>query len=142
MTLLFGTPISYKCRNFGRLVLGCIDTSDSETWHIFQYFSSSTRFAFLCTVPNSEILQNFVKSFVQFSLKHCNFGIFQLKFVVFRMDFDEKCRNFTKLQQNIVRFLPKIIISRINLFRKNKLLRHYSLLALRRLTLFKTQQAT
>ena len=34
--------------NFRGLVLGCIDASDSESWLIFQHFSRSTRFAFLC----------------------------------------------------------------------------------------------
>ena len=42
-------------RNFGGLVIGCIDTSDSESRRIFQHLSRSTRFTFLCTAPNSKI---------------------------------------------------------------------------------------
>ena len=45
--------------NFGRLVLSCIDVSDSESRRIFQHFSKSTRSAFFCTAPNSKISQNF-----------------------------------------------------------------------------------
>ena len=47
--------------NFRRLILGCIDTSDSESRRIFQDFSKSTRSAFFCTAPNlnfSEICQS------------------------------------------------------------------------------------
>ena len=33
------------------LVLFCIDTSDSESWRIFQHFSRSTRLSHLCTAP-------------------------------------------------------------------------------------------
>ena len=32
-----------------RLVLGCMDSYDSERRRIFQHFSRSTRFTFLCT---------------------------------------------------------------------------------------------
>ena len=35
--------------NFRRLVLGCIDSYDSEQRRILQHFSKSTRFAFFCT---------------------------------------------------------------------------------------------
>ena len=35
--------------NFRRLVLGCMDSYDSEKRRIFQHFSKSTRFAFFCT---------------------------------------------------------------------------------------------
>ena len=35
--------------NFRRLVLGCIDSYDSEQRRIFLHFSRSTRFAFFCT---------------------------------------------------------------------------------------------
>ena len=57
-------------RNFGRLVLSCIDASDSESRRIFQHFSRSTRFASLCTAPNSEILEIFVKLFRDFFEKN------------------------------------------------------------------------
>ena len=46
--------------NFERLVIGCIDASDSESRRIFQDFSKSTRSAFFRTAPNlnfSEICQ-------------------------------------------------------------------------------------
>ena len=43
---------------FGRLVLRCIDVSDSETRRIFQDFHQSTRFAFFCPVSNSNFSKN------------------------------------------------------------------------------------
>ena len=39
--------------NFERLVLVCIDASDSESRRIFQHFLRSTRSAFFCTALNS-----------------------------------------------------------------------------------------
>ena len=42
-------------RNFGRLVLGCVDTSDRESRRIFQHVSRSTRFGFFFTAPNLEM---------------------------------------------------------------------------------------
>ena len=39
--------------NFERLVIGCMDSYDSETRLIVQHFSRSTRLAFLCTSPDS-----------------------------------------------------------------------------------------
>ena len=40
--------------NFRRLVLGCIDSYDSEQRRILQHFSRSTRFKNLCTAPNAK----------------------------------------------------------------------------------------
>ncbi len=64
-----GTPILTPLflRNFGGLVLCCIDTSDSESRRIFSGFSRSTRFAFLCTAPKSEIYENFVNILQNFT---------------------------------------------------------------------------
>ena len=41
--------------NFERLVLGCIDSYDSDQRLILQHFWRSTRFAFLCTAQTSKI---------------------------------------------------------------------------------------
>ena len=54
-------------RNFGRLVLGCIDSYDSEKWRILQHFSKSTRFAPFCTVLISESMQICVKNLLFFA---------------------------------------------------------------------------
>ena len=61
-------------RNFGRLVLGCINTDFCNQILILQHFSRSTRFPVCCTVPNSELSYFFVKSFAIFC---CNFAIFK-----------------------------------------------------------------
>ena len=61
------SDFSGKSSNFRRLVLGCMDSYDSESRRIFQHFSRSTRFVFLRTAPNSEFLQNFITNFVNFS---------------------------------------------------------------------------
>ena len=44
-----------------RLVLGCMDSYDSEQRRILQHFSQSTRFASFCTAAISEILQICIK---------------------------------------------------------------------------------
>ena len=68
--------------NFRRLVLGCMDSYDSEKRRILQGLSRSTRFAFLFTALNSN-LQSFAPLiFAIFSLKfwdlsgakHCKSG--------------------------------------------------------------------
>ena len=53
--------------NFERLVLGCMDSYDSEKRCILQHFSKSTRFASFCTFLISEILQICVKILLIFA---------------------------------------------------------------------------
>ena len=67
--------------NFERLVLGCIDSYDSDQRLILQYFSRSTRFAFLCTAEISK-----------FQFKNCQKidGMKKKKFHSFAF-FDEFC---------------------------------------------------
>ena len=48
-----------------RLVLGCIDASDSESRRIFHDFSKSTRSAFFCTAPNPKFQQH-LPNFAEF----------------------------------------------------------------------------
>ena len=57
----------HETANFRQLVLGCMDSYDSEQWLILQGFSRSTRFAFLCTALIAEIQQIFVKFFGDFA---------------------------------------------------------------------------
>ena len=76
--------------NFRRLVLGSMDSYDSEKRRILQHFSRSTRFAFLCTAPNSN-LQSFAPLIfaifcVTLSLLW-NFAEVSFKSVIFRRDF-------------------------------------------------------
>ena len=54
--------------NFERLVLGCIDSYDSESRRIFQDFSRSTRFTFLCTAQISKFQQKSYYNFLPFFL--------------------------------------------------------------------------
>ena len=61
--------------NFGRLVLSCIDVSDSESRRIFQDFSKSTRSAFFRTAPNLNFNEicNFLPNYGEFSkILHTN----------------------------------------------------------------------
>ena len=79
-----------RLSNFRRLVLGCIDSYDSEQRRIFLHFSRSTRFAFFCTAP--------ISNFADFS------QIFLRKFpdfLGFLQNFAEILRNFSKNQQNL-----------------------------------------
>ena len=55
--------------NFGGLVLGCIDSYDSESRRIFSDFSRSTRFSRFRTAPNSKFREN--SSFLP---KSCEFS--------------------------------------------------------------------
>ena len=55
-------------RNFEKLVLGCIDTSDSENGRTFSGFSRSTRFTFLCTAQISKFQQKSYYIFLPFFL--------------------------------------------------------------------------
>ena len=59
--------------NFERLVLGCIDSYDSESRRIFQDFSRSTRFTFLCTAQTSKFQENFFKKVKKFDDFFLNF---------------------------------------------------------------------
>ena len=47
--------------NFERLVLGCMDSYDSDQRLILQHFSRSTRFAFLCTAQISKFQPKIVQ---------------------------------------------------------------------------------
>ena len=85
-------------QNFERLVLGCMDSYDSEKRRILQGFSRSTRFAFLCTALNSN-LQSFAPLiFAIFSWFLQNFAEFSFKSVIFAAIFIEFCRNCGKTQ--------------------------------------------
>ena len=58
--------LEYFSRYFRRLVLGCMDSYDSESRLIFEHFSKSTISAFFCTAPVPEIRQIWN---IEFSLK-------------------------------------------------------------------------
>ena len=61
------TPVASQYTISRRLVLGCMDSYDSEQRRILQHFSRSTRFAFFCTVLISDFLQICVKLLLIFS---------------------------------------------------------------------------
>ena len=61
--------------NFERLVLGCIDSSDSDQMLILLHFSRSTRLAFLCTAQFSKFQQKNVHIFAGMKMKfHFSFS--------------------------------------------------------------------
>jgi hypothetical protein len=68
-------------QNVSRLVLGCVDSYDSNRIVILQHFSRSIRFSYFCTAQPSKFQQNIVKflpewkkSFVsRFFDEFCNF---------------------------------------------------------------------
>ena len=55
--------------NFEGLVLGCMDSYDSEQSHILQHFSSSTRLADFCTVYISKFQRKNVQIFAGMKMK-------------------------------------------------------------------------
>ena len=80
-------------KNFGGLVLGCIDTSDSESRRIFSGFSRPTRFPRFCTTPNSKFQPNLVDYFVFF--KKILYVL--LEIAIFRANFDENSSEFRRI---------------------------------------------
>ena len=61
-----------------RLVLFCMDSYDSESRRIFQDFSRSIRFAFLCTAQISKFQRKTVQIFAGMKMKfHFSFLLFQ-----------------------------------------------------------------
>ena len=67
-------------QNFERLVLGCMDSYDSDQRLILQGFSRSTRFTNLCTAPNAKMQVNFVRHFRIFAVLFAKFQRFFAKF--------------------------------------------------------------
>ena len=61
--------MKWNSSNFERLVLGCIDSYDSEKRRIFQDFSRSTRFLCLRTAKTSKFQLNIVKLFWRNEMK-------------------------------------------------------------------------
>ena len=49
--------IGHDTALFSKLVLGCIDSYDSEKWRIFSHFSRSTRFSHFRTALNAKFQQ-------------------------------------------------------------------------------------
>ena len=94
-----GTPILDPpfSRNFRRLVLGCIKTDFYNQILILQDFSRSTRFTFLCTAPNSNFQQKFIKLFDIFYWNICKFCKILIKIIIFRTDFDEILSEFHEI---------------------------------------------
>ena len=91
---------SAAAANFGGLVLGCMDSYDSDQRLILQGFLRSTRLAFLCTAPISN-LQSFAP--LIFAILLVIFAnLFLLKFwsnpSFFAAIFTEFCRNCGKSQ--------------------------------------------
>ena len=83
--------------NFRGVVLGCMDSYDSEKRRILQGFSRSTRFAFLCTAPNSN-LQSFAQLIsVIFLVILQNFAEFSFRSVIFRRDFHRNLPDFSEI---------------------------------------------
>ena len=79
--------MKWNTSNFEGLVLGCIDSYDSEKRRIFQNFSSSTRFLCLRTANTSKFQQKTVKLFGRNEMKFHfipilvnEFGHFSAKF--------------------------------------------------------------
>ena len=92
---------------FERLVLGCMDSYDSNQIVILQDFSRSTRFAILCTAQISKFHQKFVKLFSNFCLNFCKIAItlfhrilhrFWRKFIGISLNTLENVENFSNFR--------------------------------------------
>ena len=121
---------SAKLSNFRGLVLGCMDSYDSDQRLILQGFSRSTRFAILCTAQISKILSKIVKNFaklnIEYSIETAHFfhskRYFSSKWrwnfagisrTCSKMSkFTENCRKFAKFWQKFVEVLQ--LVKKIN----------------------------
>ena len=90
-----------------------MDSYDSESGRIFQHFSRSTRFTFLCTAQTSKFQEKTRPKFCRnetfsfsfsfsFQQKSMNFVIFLLNFDEILSEFHEKFQEITKVL-NILR---------------------------------------
>ena len=84
--------------NFGGLVLGCIDSYDSESRRIFSDFSRSTRFSPLRTALDPKFQQKlakissyFYRNFAKFAKFRSNFAKFQRNFAGISLKFHRIC---------------------------------------------------
>ena len=119
--------------NFRRLVLGCIDSYDSESRRILQLFSRSTRLAHFCTAQTSKIRikisRNFAKLNIEFSIEISDFF---LKNAICRSNLDkilsgfrehvQECLNSLKILEILQHFdeksvkFPKLVKNSIEKF--------------------------
>jgi 23S rRNA C2498 (ribose-2'-O)-methylase RlmM len=85
--------------NFERLVLGCIDSSDSDQIVMLLDFSRSTRFACLCTAQISKFQQKTVQIFAGMKMKfHFSFSFFdEICDFSANINLMKFCRNFTEM---------------------------------------------
>ena len=93
--------------NFERLVLGCIDSYDSESRRIFQDFSRSTRYTFLCTAQTSKFQEKTRPKFCRNETISFSFSFQQksMNFVIFLRNFDEILSEFHEKFQEITKVL-------------------------------------
>ena len=89
--------------NFGRLVLGCMGSYDSESrviFHIFRDLQESQSFA---SLQNQLVAQIFVKLFA-FFIKFLFFLRIFDQFQMFRTDFDENLSEFHGIEKCFTKF--------------------------------------
>ena len=94
--------MKWNTSNFERLVLGCIDSYDSEQRLIFQDFSRSTRFFCLRTAQTSKFQQKIVKRFLSFSF---SFRFWSLNLVIFPRKIDGILSEFHGYSQKMMNCL-------------------------------------
>ena len=89
------SDFSAESSNFKGLVLSCIDADFCVQILILQHFSRSTRFAILCTAPNSKSQPKFDQLFFQISAEISAF--FSTIFMEVSTDFDENSSAFREI---------------------------------------------
>ena len=106
------SDFSAKLSNFRGLVLGCMDSYDSNQILILQGFSRSTRFAILCTAQISKFQQN--SQTLEGSFSSVSTPIFASKYSFFSISRDLqdlqsfaplRSQNFSKISSNFFVFL-------------------------------------
>ena len=95
-------------RNFGGLVLCCIDSYDSESRRIFQHFSRSTRFTILCTAQISKFQQKIVQIF---GVMKTFFRFFPMNLAIFPPKFHQNLSEFRENVQKMAKYIEMLIKS-------------------------------
>ena len=91
-------------QNFEGLLLGCMNSYDSESRRIFQDFARSKRI--LCTAPITKFQQKFVQNFAKLNIEIFNiFALVQFHFAIFLLNFNEILSEFRDKFQKMMKIV-------------------------------------
>ena len=98
-----GGPMPRSRQIFRRLVLGWIDSYDSNQILIFSGFSRSTRFSYFCTAQISKFQRKTVEFFAGMKMNFFFLSRFSMKYAIFLRNFDEILPEFHRNVQEMTK---------------------------------------